>query len=829
MSEAYMEKTIRFPKILVSKNGQRFEAVAGLELKSILKGDLLVLRAERDLHVNRLDPEKQQEAREAFLHAISSWPPSLSLELHIAAMPDLVYRARGRLLISMFLRVSATTEDHAKEEIVNRYLSLMPFLGGHFPEAEFIPITNKAEMESRRAPFAPCDALAIHRRQETLSLSTPLKRLSVGFGPVVEKTEEGNNSVQHVFPWVPSLDDWARLMDTLAGQLDPLQIIIRLRPCADHAEVSARLDEIIRTCEMFLSGVGEYQITLTRQASLIRDMAVRQLAALGDQCFNLGVFVLAPHPIDTSLGNVIGGAITGPRSITEEAGLFQGGFACTKTRVQDALKGDYFPEPGPFTVSEAACAFRLPSLPLQNHPGLATKCSRTSLALLPAGNPGNGAIELVMNEHQGMVQPVVVNVEDRMRHTFIIGQTGTGKSTLMEGMILQDIRAGRGLAVIDPHGDMVDSILGRIPRDRAKDVILFDMTDTERPLGLNLLQWKTLEERDLIIDELYQTLHRVYDFKLTAGPVFESNFRAMLKLLMGDGPRGDFIPTLLEFTSCYLSRDFRRWLKKSVSDHQTLDFLEELERTSGDASLQNLSPYITSKFSRFVHDTMLVRIVGQAETSFDFDEVLNNSKILLVRLGKGRFGPTVTVLLANQIVSRFKLAAMKRGKMRPKDRRDFFLYVDECHNLPSENFMELLSEARKFRVGCILATQYTAALLDNDGAGGNTLLSAIFGNVGTSLIFRVGHDDAARMAPFVYPYFTPLDIIGLPNWHGYARLQMNQEAVLPFSFRTQKDETAYDQRAASRIRTRSRLKYGTDARAVDDQIARRRRIWKNDN
>jgi hypothetical protein len=177
-------------------------------------------------------------------------------------------------------------------------------------------------------------------------------------------------------------------------------------------------------------------------------------------------------------------------------------------------------------------------------------------------------------------------------------------------------------------------------------------------------------------------MDRIYDMRQTGGPIFESNFRGMLKLLMSDTARNDFVPTILDFSSCYLKSAFRNWLKNRTDDPQTLDFLKELERTGGEGSLQNLSPYVTSKFSRFIHDTRLRRIVGQEKTGFCFEEIMNQGKIFLVNLGKGRFGSMASALLANQLVSRFKLAAMKRADMRPEERREFYLYVDEAQNSP---------------------------------------------------------------------------------------------------------------------------------------------------
>ncbi len=216
-----------------------------------------------------------------------------------------------------------------------------------------------------------------------------------------------------------------------------------------------------------------------------------------------------------------------------EDDMFQGGFSCIDIAATDVLNSGYFPEREPFTLTEASCGFRLPAPPMEDHFGLPVKRWRTSLALLPFTQVStNGTIKLVVNEHKGMMQPVNVAAEDRMRHTFILGQTGTGKSTLMESMILQDMRAGRGLAVIDPHGEMVDSILGRISPERVEDVVLFDVLDREMPLGFNLIEWKTIEERDLIIDEIYLTMDRLYDMKSCGGPIFETNFRGMLKLLI---------------------------------------------------------------------------------------------------------------------------------------------------------------------------------------------------------------------------------------------------------------------------------------------------------
>ena len=299
-----MDQIGRFPWIMANRKRNRFEGLGGLKLKSIIKGDLLLEESsslqDENLPSHPLHPKKQQQAREALLHAIAAWPDTLSLELHMTSMPDLVHKAQSQILISLFLRAIAPTAEAVKEEIVKRYLSLRPLLASYLPEAEFVPITQREELEQRFAPFTPAHALTIHRRQETLSLAAPLKRLTLGFGPVAVKEVEKNNVVRHISPWMPSFDDWARLMDTLVWQLDPIRVIVRLRPAAATDEAVDRLGKTIKTCEMFLSDVNEDQITLRAQAGLIRNVTLRQLSNLSDGAFHLGVFVLAPHPIDGS-------------------------------------------------------------------------------------------------------------------------------------------------------------------------------------------------------------------------------------------------------------------------------------------------------------------------------------------------------------------------------------------------------------------------------------------------------------------------------------------------------------------------------------------------
>jgi hypothetical protein len=824
------EPQTRFPHIAAMPLDDGFGAVLGLKLQSILKADLLAGSdgvASRPSDRRRLNPAVLLKSRESFINAAISLPENTILELQLASLPDLAFRAHGMVWVSLFLKSLSDSEEKAREMAVSAYLELVPALAAHFPEADFRPITGGNELLERMGPFVTAEALSIGRCAETIALTEPLRRTWIGFGHTDGPEIASGLEVEHLYPWVPNPEGAAVMMETLLGRLDPVQVIIRLRRGGAGEKGVPRLQSLIHRCEAFLSVNKDSHLTLKKQAEMLRDISLLQLANLGRQALDVGVFIRTPGRSNRFLASVVGSAVSGPRHLSGEKQIYRGGFNIQPVCLEDADNWSFFPQEEPFTLLEAAGAFLLPAPPNGSLSGLPVSHSRTAPAELPAEvSAGDDSIVLFENEHQGLRYPVHLGMEDRFRHIFVMGMTGTGKSTFLENLVIQDIVAGRGLALIDPHGDLVDSVTAKIPARREKDVILFDLLDREMPLGFNILEWGTIEERDLIIDDLYQTIDHIYDMRQTGGPIFEQYFRGLLRLLMGDQPRSGFVPTLLEFSLCFLDRDFRKWLLQAVTDPQIKDFVEQMERTGGDASLQNMAPYITSKLSRFLNDTRLRRIVGQGQTSFDFDKIMNEGKIFLVKLGKGRFGPVVSSLITNQLVSRFKLTALKRQELAHSKRRPFFLYVDEAHNLASDNFMELLSEARKYRLGLVLATQYSAQLTDSQPGRPNNLMSAILGNVGTIVLFRVGQEDTPKIGMAFNPHFSALDIIGLPNWHGYTRMQIGGAAVPPFSFKTIKDETRPIAKRADKIKRYSRFVYGTDAGVVDAVINRRREDWK---
>jgi hypothetical protein len=833
-----MDRKRIFPAVLTERTETEHYGVAGMRLESILKNELakkeqLLFYQGYAEDEDRGKPWNGTDGIESLLQAISGWPADTTIEMLINAHPDLISRPQSMLTISIIIKTTGNSREEVMEKAIARYMAMANLLPAHLPEADFIPITSSRELSRTLAPFKAQAALAVQRRSMNIALTHPFKQpATVGFGKSTS-TRHGNSShqvVHHIFPWKPTSNTWRRLLDTMLAQLDPIQLIVRMKKSTDKEKqaVMERLEQAIMNCEQFMAGDGHREIVLRRQAESLRDLSLSRLSGLREYSFQLGVYLASAGRLDPTLGQVTGNTITATTTSEKLIDILRGGFQCTEISPEKTANPDYFHEAEPFTLRETACAFRLPSPPAENQLGLPAKNFRTTLARMPAIDNQTGIITLAINKHRHLSQPIMTNADDRMRHSFIIGQTGTGKSTMMESMILQDIRNGRGVAVIDPHGEMVEEIIGKIPAGRKKDVVYFNLLDREMPPSFNLLRWSTIEERDIIIDELYMTMDHLYDMRKTGGPIFEQYFRGMLRLLLGDKISDDFTPTLLEFGRCFQNTKFRNWLKSRTSDLQTIDFLKQVESAGGDLAIQNVAPYITSKLTRFTQDSTIQRIIGQEGISVDFEAVMNSGKILLMNLGKGRFGSTISALIANQVVARFKLAAMKRGEMRPEQRRDFFLYVDECQNLPAGSFSELLSEARKYRLGLVLATQYAAQLkkqTSGNELSGN-LLDAITGNVGTILIFRVGNTDAETMAPILYPSFSKEDIIGLPNWHGYSRLQPEGQSIPPCSFIGIKDNQPYKVRVANLMRKYSREKYGTSVEQIDLLIQRRRSRWQ---
>ncbi len=459
-------------------------------------------------------------------------------------------------------------------------------------------------------------------------------------------------------------------------------------------------------------------------------------------------------------------------------------------------------------TEELTSLFHFPSITV-NTPKV--KFMKSQSADLPANMPQEGII-LGKNVYRGVESVVRMTDNDRRRHLYIVGQTGTGKSAFLRNLIVQDIRAGKGIGVLDPHGE-IDKIMELIPRERVEDVVLVDPSDLERPLALNMLEYDTKypEQKTFAVNELMSIFDRLYDLKNTGGPMFEQYTRNALLLLMDD-PSEDV--TLLEVPKVLADKEYRAKLLAKCQSMVVKNFWEkEAAKAGGDASLQNMVPYITSKFSIFISNDYMRPIVSQAKSSLDFRKIMDERKILLVNLSKGRLGDINSSLLGMIVTGKLLMAAFSRVDMPEEQRQDFYLYMDEFQNFSTDSISTILSEARKYRLSLIAAHQFIGQLSDN-------IKEAVFGNVGSQVAFRVGAEDAEFLIKQFEPVFGANDLINVDNFNAHVKLIINNQTSTPFNIATYPPEKGFPE-VAQAIKELARLKYGRDKAVVEQEIATR--------
>jgi hypothetical protein len=419
---------------------------------------------------------------------------------------------------------------------------------------------------------------------------------------------------------------------------------------------------------------------------------------------------------------------------------------------------------------------------------------------------------------RGEKRPVCITEDDRRRHIYIVGQTGTGKSTLMTSMVIEDIKAGKGVSVIDPHGPLVEAILNQIPKERAEDVILFNPGDIQHPLGMNMLEYdfNRPEQKTFIVDEIQGIFFKLFPESGEAmGPVFQQYMRNTLLLLMEDAINEP--ATLMEVARVFTDAEFRRRKLERIKNPVVIDFWErEASKVTGEASLSNMAPYITSKFNNFTANDYVRPIIGQIKSAFNFRKAMDEGKILLVNLSKGRVGDLNANLLGMIVVGKILMAALSRVDIADeKKRRDFNLYIDEFQNFTTDSIATILSEARKYRLNLTIAHQFIAQLTEK-------IRDAVFGNVGSIVAFRVGALDAEFLVKQFEPVFSENDLINIDNFNACAKILIKGQTSRPFNIRTMPPEKG-DEELAGKIKELSRRKYGRDKQEVEEEILKRLR------
>lgn len=457
---------------------------------------------------------------------------------------------------------------------------------------------------------------------------------------------------------------------------------------------------------------------------------------------------------------------------------------------------------------ELTSIFHFPNVPLET-PKLFVVKSRQ--APPPVNLPGEGLL-IGKSVFRGETRDVRITEDDRRRHLYVVGQTGTGKSVFMTEMIRQDILAGRGVCFIDPHGQTAEAILGYIPEERIQDVIYFNPGDIDRPLGLNMLEYdpRFPDQKTLVVNELFSIFQKLYGAVPEAlGPMFEQYFRNSTLLVMDDPASGN---TLLEIERVFADKAFRDLKLERSSNVVVKSFWRDIaEKAGGEASLVNMVPYITSKFDAFLANEIMRPIIAQEKSAINFREVMDSGKILIINLSKGRLGELNSALIGLIMVGKLLLAALSRSDIPDESsRKDFYLYIDEFQNVTTRSIATILSEARKYRLDLVIAHQFLGQLDEE-------IKKAVFGNVGSIAAFRIGSDDAEFLSSQFKPVFEAQDLLNIDNHHAYLKLLINGQTSQPFNVQTFPPSQG-DPARAGRIKDYSRMTHGRPRQEIEAEI-----------
>lgn len=430
----------------------------------------------------------------------------------------------------------------------------------------------------------------------------------------------------------------------------------------------------------------------------------------------------------------------------------------------------------------------------------------------PRNIPDEGLL-LGYNMFRGAKKPIRLAAADRARHMYVVGQTGTGKSTFLENLALQDMLEGRGFAFVDPHGDTAEKLLSMVPKERTEDVIYFCPADMDYPQGLNIFEYHSDDQKDFLIQETINMLYKLYDPGHTGiiGPRYEHIFRNAALTIMADPGGGSFV----DIPKLFRDPVFVEQKLKFVTDQNVIEFWrKEMAQFQRSTEFGDIIGWFVSKFGAFLSNEMMRNIIGQTTSAFNLREIMDDGKILLVNLSRGRTGDLNSKLLGMIFVMKFEAAAMSRADIPEEQRKDFCLYVDEFQNFSTDSFADILSEARKYHLNLIVANQFTTQLTDE-------VRDAVFGNVGSVAAFRVGTNDAEFLAKQFTPVFDIDDLQFLPNYNTAVRMMIGGVPVQSFSMATIPQLGRPNKQLAEALKQLSAAKYGRPRSVVEAEIFKR--------
>ncbi|HRH26127.1 MAG TPA: TraM recognition domain-containing protein [Candidatus Paceibacterota bacterium] len=469
-----------------------------------------------------------------------------------------------------------------------------------------------------------------------------------------------------------------------------------------------------------------------------------------------------------------------------------------------------FEERFPLSLKELTSVIHYADKHIQSAPHLKTAKAGTAPAPMLMSDDG---VTLGVNNHRGMENVVKMSREDRMRHMYVIGQTGTGKSTLIKNMAIQDIQNSDGVCFIDPHGVDIQDILASVPKERYDDVIYFDPSYTPRPMALNMLEYdpRFPEQKTFVVNEMLSIFNKLFDMKTAGGPMFEQYFRNATMLVIEDPETGS---TLFDVSRVLSDKQYRALKLSRCKNPIVVQFWKEVaEKAGGESSLANMVPYITSKFDIFLSNDIMRPIVSRERSTFDFRQLMDDKKILLVNLAKGKLGDINSNLIGLIIVGKILMAALSRVDSVGKKIPDFYLYVDEFQNVTTPSIATILSEARKYRLSLTVAHQFIAQLEDE-------IKDAVFGNVGSIAAFRVGADDAEYLAKQFEPVFSAQDLMNVDNRNAYLKMLINGQPARPFNIETLPPPQTHPE-ILEQLKQLSYAAYGTPREEIEAEIMKK--------
>ena len=834
--------SMKFARIIKQTGSETFTATIGIKLQGMRVLPQEVSMKYEEFVINALSRQMD------FIQSLHDLPEECALDLRYLFDP----KDQHAINVYFLIRVKAVSKNEAvtSAQHLEKYLLHLLLINNNLHE--FVPVIEESELSYLIEPFLFQHIVEITRREEFIELDTMTRkrcRPFVGFSneAIIEPLDKNMSMspacIYYVFPYLLNLSNMERLCNILFLQTHPCVVSVCINPRRITPLDFTKLEERVQLCEKFAQltisaapDVDKLKPFLRSQAHVLYKQCTKELLQLQDAAFLLKFQIASSRPIGQELVDIAGTTVTEhtgqPRlaflNPVELESMFAGGYDWHEPKNKDEyrvalnnLQNMEFDQWIPtiaeaplchwrylFDISQASAAFRLPIPVAAQFPGIDTILYHLKIA--PSYLPKSG---LLLGEHNSLnkKRQVFYGNKDRARHTYVVGQTGTGKSTLFLHMILQDIQLGHGVGVIDPHGELIEEILSCIPPNRELDVVYIDPKDYERPVGINMLDYQNVFEKDYCVNYLIEVFDILYDLKQTGGPIFEMYMRNALQLLL-DQPDGVKY-TILEVPRIFQDSRFRGDLLEKCTNVYAKNFWEkEAETAGGEASLRNVSPYITSKLTRFVYNELLRSIIGQRQSTINFREIIDTGKILLVDLRKGILGSTNSAFLGNILVGKILAAVLGRTDVKDKAKlRDFYLYVDEFQNLATPSFVSILSEARKYHLALTITNQYIAQLKDY-------IVDGILGNVGTLISFRVGYNDAKILSQEFGETISENDLLGLSPWHAYVKLLINGKVSAPFDMQTILPERKINPEAVSRICDLSRQRYGRSREDVEKDI-----------